>query len=621
MGLSQALSAAVSGMRVTQAGLSLVAANIANAETPGYVRKTATQVATASGGLGIGVRFSAVNRELDIYVQRQLRLESSGAAYANLRAEFYQRLQQIYGQPGADGALESVFNDFTNAIQSLVTTPESGSARYAVLTAAQVMAQHLNGMTADIQSLRTDAEGGITAAIAQANNAMQQIARINQQLGTSVAQDGTMAVLLDQRDAYIDQLSQLMDVRIVEGDHNQIGVFTLSGTQLVGTEAAVLRFDAKGVLTPGALWSADPNQRGVGTIVLTSPNGPDIDLIANGTFRSGEIAAYIEMRDQVLVEAQAQLDQIAAGLARALSDRTTQGTAVTAGAQTGFTADIGSLLNGNTISLTYTDTLTNTQRKVTIVRVDDPGALPLKASATADPNDQVIGVNFSGGIASVVAQLNSALGTTGLQFANPSGTTLQVLDDGASGAVDVNALSTTVTVTSLTGGSGELPFFMDGTNPYSGQITASGTQSLGFAGRIVLNPALLADPTKLVAYEAGTATGDPLRPAFLLDRLTSGALDFAPQAGIGTTAAPFSGTLGSYIRQMMSQQGEAANAAASLQQGQQIVVNTLRERFSEQSSVNIDQEMATLLNLQMAYGANARVMTTVRDMLDLLMRM
>ena len=60
---------------------------------------------------------------------------------------------------------------------------------------------------------------------------------------------------------------------------------------------------------------------------------------------------------------------------------------------------------------------------------------------------------------------------------------------------------------------------------------------------------------------------------------------------------------------MTSQQGDAANAAASLKQGQDIVVNTLQQRFSDQSGVNIDQEMTKLLNLQMAYSANARVMT------------
>ena len=48
MSLTQALNSAVSGLRVTQSGLALVAANVANAETPGYVRKTQTQVATSA---------------------------------------------------------------------------------------------------------------------------------------------------------------------------------------------------------------------------------------------------------------------------------------------------------------------------------------------------------------------------------------------------------------------------------------------------------------------------------------------------------------------------------------------------------------------------------------------
>ena len=52
MSLSQALSAAMSGLRVTQTGLSIVAANVANAGTPGYVRKSPTQITTAAGDFG-----------------------------------------------------------------------------------------------------------------------------------------------------------------------------------------------------------------------------------------------------------------------------------------------------------------------------------------------------------------------------------------------------------------------------------------------------------------------------------------------------------------------------------------------------------------------------------------
>ena len=51
------------------------------------------------------------------------------------------------------------------------------------------------------------------------------------------------------------------------------------------------------------------------------------------------------------------------------------------------------------------------------------------------------------------------------------------------------------------------------------------------------------------------------------------------------------------------------------------MVNSLQQRFNDSSSVNIDEEMANLLNLQNAYAANARVMSTVKDMLDTLLRM
>ena len=87
MSLTQALSAAISGLKVNQSGLALVAANVANADTPGYVRKTVNQVATAGNNTGISVSISAIQRELDTYVQRQLRVENSGASYADTRAQ------------------------------------------------------------------------------------------------------------------------------------------------------------------------------------------------------------------------------------------------------------------------------------------------------------------------------------------------------------------------------------------------------------------------------------------------------------------------------------------------------------------------------------------------------
>lgn len=619
MSLTQALATSTAGLRTTQAALALIASNVANAETPGYVRKTLTQQTTSAGSNGVSVRVGDITREFDQYIQRQLRVETAGGSYASMRAQFYSRLQQVYGTPGSDSALETIYNKFTDAMQALTTSPDSAAARSAVLSAAQVLAQQLNGMTTDIQSLRSDAEMGLSDSVARANNAMQQIASINRQLASTSGNDASAATLLDQRDMYIDELSRLMDIKVVQGNFNQINIFTNSGVQLVGVAASTLAFNAQGTVTPAAQWDRDPTKSTIGTLSLVSPTGGAMDMIANGSVRSGEIAAYIEMRDNVLVQAQTQLDQIAAALSSALSDQTVQGVPVTAGAgQAGFDIDTNGLLAGNTIHLSYTDSLTGEVHNVSIVRVDDPSALPLDGSATVDPNDEVIGVDFSGGLAGVVNALNAEFNGK-INFSS-AGTTLTILDDGAANNSSINSVTATRTLTSFNGGGGELPFFTDAGVPYSGATTTLGPQSLGYAGRITVNGALLSDPSRLVTYQAGTPTGDATRPNFIYNKLTTASLAFSPDSGIGAANAPFSGTLGSYLRQVISTQGEAADNAASLASGQEVVVNALQQRFSDGAAVNIDVEMANLLALQNTYGANARVMSTVKEMFDMLMQ-
>ena len=621
MSLTQALATSLSGLNATQTNLSIVAGNVANAQTPGYIAQSAAQVAVTSGDAGDSVRIASINRLLDQFVQQQLRTESSGGAYADLKSNFYQQLQQIYGQPGSSTTLDSAFNNFTTAVQALSTTPNSSSAQSQTIIAAQQLMQQFNSATSSVQTLRSQADQGIAGDVQQANNALQQIANINQQISTGTPNDGTAVSLENQRDQYIDQLAKLMDIRVVQGGDNQVTVFTAGGAQLVGNQAGQLNFNPTGTITAAQQWNADPTKSGLGTITLVGSGGGSVDLVASGGIRSGEIAAYLNMRDNVLVQAQGQLDEMASQMSKALSDTTTAGTAVTAGTQSGFDTDIGGLLAGNTIQITYTDG-SNIKHNITIVRVDDPSALPLSNSATADPNDTVVGVDFSGGPASVAAQLNGALGATGLQFSNPSGTTLEVLDSGP-GTITVNAVSTTTTATSLTGGSAALPFFVDGTSPFTGAITASGSESTGYAGRIAVNSALIADPTKLVTYQTSpqTPAGDATRPNFIYNQLVNASLEYSPAAGIGGAAAPFQGTLSAYMSQMVSTQSIAANAASNLQAGQDIVVNALQTRFNSTSAVSIDTEMAHLLTLQNAYGANARVMSTVKAMLDVLLQM
>ena len=619
MGLSQALSSALAGVNTTQQGLSVIAGNVANANTAGYVDESVNTVETGTPGVGgTSVDTTGINRNLDALLQNQLWTESAGGSYADTSAQLYQQLQQVYGTPGTANSFDAIFGNFTTALQSLSTNPNSYSNQAAVLGSAQAVAQNLNSMTTSIQQLRTQAEQGIASDVQTANNAMQQIAQINGQLAAGSQTDSAAAALEDQRDRDVTQIAQLMNVRVVPNPGDQISVFTGTGLQLVGgVQASQLAFNNVGTLSATALWSANPSQDNAGTITLTSPGGATTDLIANGAIQSGAIGGYLQMRDSILPQAQAQLDELANQMSQALSNQTTSGTPAGAGPQTGFSVGVGGVLPGNTVQLTYTDS-GNAQHTVTIVSLGQGGSLPLQTSPS-NPNNQVIGVDFSAGLSSVVTQLNAALGSN-LQFSTPSAGTLQVVNANASGNV-VDSLSATTTTTSLTSGSPQLPLFLDGTQPVTGALTAGGSQTTGLAGRIAVNGALLASPASLVAFAANTSAGDSTRPNFILNQMTSASLTYSAATGIGSAQAPFSGNLINYMSQIASQQSQAANAATNLQQGQDAVVSALQQRFNSQSGVNIDTEMSNLITLQNAYGANARVMSTIQQMMSALLQM
>jgi len=617
MSLSQALSSALAGVNTTRQSLSVIAGNVANANTPGYVEEQSNQAAVATSGQpGAGVEVAGINRDLNTLLQGQLWTETSGSSYADTSSQIYQQLQQIYGTPGSSTSFDSIYNNFTASLQGLASNPASASQQSAVVGAAQALTQNLNSMTSTIQQLRTQTEQGISSGVQTADTALSQIAQINQQLEGASADTAT-ASLEDQRDQAITQLAQLMNVTVVRNPDNQISVFTGSGQQLVaGPLASQLAFSNAGTLTATSLWNANPSQDAIGTIALTVPGGTTSDLVAEGAIQSGQLGAYVQMRDSILPQAQNQLDELANQMSQALSNQTTTGTAVTSGSQAGFNVDVGALLPGNTVQLSYTDS-GNVTHNVTIESLGQGGSLPLQTSSP-NSNDQIIGVNFSAGLSSAVSQLNSALGGN-LQFANPSGTVLQVLNANATSNV-VNSLSATATATSLTGGSAPLPLFTADGEPITGVLTSTGSQTTGLAGTIAVNPALISSPSSLVAYAANTAAGDPTRPNFMLNQLTSAMLTFSPDTGIGTAQAPYSANLLGYMSQIVSQQSQAANAATNLQQGQDTVLSALQQRFNDQSGVNINTEMSNLIALQNAFSANARVMSTIEQMMSTLLQ-
>ena len=618
MSLNSALASAMSGLRANQAALSIVSSNVANSQTPGYIAQTPNQIEVTTGDFGSTVMTTGVSRELDAYVQNQLRTETGGAGYADQMANILKQLQNVYGNPGGSGTLETAVNNLTTALQALSTSAGAQSAQTVAVSAAQALAQQLNITTKGIQSLRSNVEQDLGTSAQQANAAMQQIGAINTKLQGLSSSDPSAVTLMDQRDQAITTLSKLVDVRVVTDGSNQANVFTNTGIQLVTAGlASQFTFTAKGALNANSLYDVDPGKSEVGALNIKLPNGSSVDVAANNVVSSGQIAADLKLRDQTLVQAQSQIDQLAATMASALSDKTTVGNAV-AGPPSGFDVDLAGAAPGNAVNITYTDTATNSQRQITLVNVIDPAALPLRNATNANPVK--VGVDFSGGMTSVASALNTALGGTHISF-SPSGAALRITDDGT-GLSKISAASATKTISSLTSGNPQLPLFTDGRALYTGAITASGSQVTGLAGRIAVNSSLITDPSRLSVYNTSPVTpaGDARRSDFLYSQLTTAVFSYSPQTGLGSANQEFSGNISNYLQQFLSVQSNAATQATQLQQGQSVVVSTLQAKFNSTSSVNLDSEVSNLIQLQNAYAANARIMSVVQSMMDTLLQ-
>lgn len=625
MGLISALQNAVSGLNVSQAQIDIVSRNVANSGTVGYTRRVLNTQETSATGITAGaVRTGEVDRVLDELLQRQLRSETSGGAYSDVRANYLTRIDSLFGQPGSTIGINKVLSDFSTSIQQLATNPASPTTRLDTLSNAQNLAASINRLSTNVQTLRGEIESRLADDAQRANGLLDGIENTTRRLN-EIFDSGTRQGLLDERDRYIDELSNYFDIRTFDNGTGNFNIYTTGGAPLfIEGRKLRLQFDERFSVSAGAVFNASSALSGVGHLTIKDPVGGAIELTNNGSIRSGSFAALFNLRDQVLTDTQNQLDEFAASLASSLGDVTVSSTAATVGAQQGFDLDINNLLSGNIISLDYTIQPAGTRQRVSFVAVNNPAALPLAAGATPNPNDIEVGIDFSGGIPAAITQIATALGAP-FTVNDLGGGVVQILDDGAGNTRDINTLSARRTVTSLTNDGVALPFFVDsanGSTVYSGSLDGA-PQKRGFAGSITLNPLILADPSRLIVYQTGavtTGTGDPARPSFLRDQLQSAQTDFTPSVSLTGSTAIYRGTSSQFLDRVIATQTQAASNARSLSDGQKVVLDSLKSRVADVSGVKTDKELGDLIEIQNVYSANARLVSAVRDLFDILLR-
>jgi flagellar hook-associated protein 1 FlgK len=615
MGISTSLNIALTGLKSSQLQLDLTANNVANSSSPDYSRRRVQTSALVVGDRTFGVMNGTVQREIDLQVQRQWRTATANSAYATTRSDYLTRLDSSFGGPKNPNSLDALFNGFKKSFEKLAASPDNGAARIEAVASAETLAQSLRSLSETIQTARQDAETSIGSAVTEVNTLLMRISKLDKEIISVSAGDNSTAALQDERDAAIDDLAKLIDIKVEDQSYGAIAIRTTAGTLLYDDTPVQLRFDERATLSPGSLYSVVDSERSVGAIVIESGPGAGYDLFRDNSIRSGKIAALRELRDDTLVSAQSQLDALAAQMAEAISNKTVTGTAVTSGTAQGFSVDLSGLKPGNRFTLEYTDASgTRTVSFVARATAGDVGD-----DYTPDPNDTVVTLDLSGASGTLANQVAAALGAS-FQVSDLGGNVLQVLDDGTS-AMAINSLSASISVDTLQSGSKSFALFIDSATGqgFTG-LTGANNQKPGFASRIYVNPTVKADPAYLVKYTATTAPNDTGRPRAVIDALSEAKYLFDPDVGIGTQLAPFSGTVEQFLKQVLSSQGSRTQAAQQLAEGQGIVTANIEERYNGSRKVDLDAELSRLIELQTAYQANARVLTAAREMLDMLMQ-
>ncbi|WKB54465.1 flagellar hook-associated protein FlgK [Eleftheria terrae] len=234
--MSGLLSLGTRAMFASQAQLNTTAANISNANTPGYSRQS-VQLETAGGQysgagfFGKGVNLTTVSRAHSDFLSTEVATTGAAASSDAARLEQLQRLENVFklGEAGLGFAAGKLLNSFTD----VASAPNDASARQVVLSNTEELASRFRTVAGQLSSLQAGVTQDIKTQVSAANELAQRIADLNQQVARVKGLGHQPNDLLDQREQLINELGKYISVTQIPADDGTMGLFIGGGQRLV----------------------------------------------------------------------------------------------------------------------------------------------------------------------------------------------------------------------------------------------------------------------------------------------------------------------------------------------------------------------------------------------------
>lgn len=232
MSLFGAIRLAANTLQANQIAMQVVGQNIANANTPGYIREETvlTPAPTQRMGnllLGLGVRVEAVIQKIDHFLEGRLRGAVSEKFSAEAQEDAYVQLEQIMGEL-SDADLSTALTSFFNAISEVLNQPENLSVRNLAVLSGATLAQQISSLDARVAEVRSHANDRIIAIADEINELITRIQRLNIRIAETEGGDVSTSDavgLRDQRQEALERLAGLIDIRVQEHPSGMVTVY------------------------------------------------------------------------------------------------------------------------------------------------------------------------------------------------------------------------------------------------------------------------------------------------------------------------------------------------------------------------------------------------------------
>ena len=385
MSITSAIQSARSGLDVIGMRADLVATNVANATTPGYVRRSLTVSETILGNQTAGVQVISVDRSQNEILTAERRNLSSDLAQADILSTRWGSLSQRVGDDIDSSALFQNLNSLQAAIDEAVLSPESTNHANTVVQSANNLVQEFNALSDLITQERWRAEGDIQEGVTIVNRSLQQVEQLNKQISGIDRTTAQAAALFDERARIVDQIAEYLPVQTVDGPSGTVDVLTVEGVFLLAGTAREIEFNQSNAIGPNITL-------GNGLLSGISVDGVDITPGANayGAVSSGKFGALFTLRDTDLPTLSAQLDVMAQDLINRFTDPAVDPT-LTLG-DPGLFLDTNAAAGDGVAGRLQLNALVDPDRGGAVWRLRDG----LGAVAPGPPGDNTILSNLSG---------------------------------------------------------------------------------------------------------------------------------------------------------------------------------------------------------------------------------